>query len=120
MGANWELTVLRASVGSTSCSKDREQRGRLCIYPVLLAVVLHQRLRQLQHVASMQVAASSTGSVQSMLCSEASTQGPHIVQVMLPCSGLRDANHVEQRPRRGLLSRVLYRTTATRIWIRPG
>lgn len=41
MGANWELTVLRASLGSTSCSKDREQRGRLCIYPVLLAAVLH-------------------------------------------------------------------------------
>lgn len=38
----------------------------------------------------------------------------------LPCSGSREANQVEQRPRRGLLSRVLYRTTAMRIWIRSG
>lgn len=33
----------------------------------------------------------------------------------LPCSGLREASQVEQSPRRGLLSRVLYLTTATRI-----
>lgn len=38
----------------------------------------------------------------------------------LPCSGLREASQVEQSPRRGLLSRVLYCTTATRICIRSG
>lgn len=36
--------------------------------------------------------------------------------VRRPCAGSREANHEEQRPRRGLYSLVLYRTTATRIW----
>lgn len=37
-----------------------------------------------------------------------------------PLCGSREANHEEQRPRRGLYNLVLYWTTATRIWSLPG
>lgn len=51
----------------------------------------------------------------STVCCGTLTQSRHS-----PCCGLREASQVEQSPRRGLLSRVLYRTTATRICIRSG
>lgn len=127
LGESQEQRVLRASWRSKSCSEEdgssKDGYGELSYLskPVCSSSPGWQCSTRVRAVLECgQHMHSSTVVPWDQHCVLWQAHGVLTESKQLPCSGLREANQVEQRPRRGLLSRVLYRTTATRIWMRSG